>query len=211
MKLARVLLVEDEQFTRTMLGTTLQALGFEIAGLCDSASGALTCESSTQVDVALLDLDLGPGPSGIDIAYALRDVSSSIGIVFLTSFSDPRIKDPDERSLPRGSRFLVKGKVTDPELLRSTLLDAHRDPLRTAGRREGRDELTAHQITVLRHVASGRSNGEIAVSMGVSEKAVERTIQRISEALGLDELTGNRRVHLTRAYADLSGKAMPSP
>jgi DNA-binding NarL/FixJ family response regulator len=72
------------------------------------------------------------------------------------------------------------------------------------------DELTDHQIAVLRLVASGRSNNEIAAAMDVSDKAVERTIQRISEALGLEASAGNRRVHLTRAYAELSGKDLPS-
>lgn len=209
-RLARVLVVEDEQFTRTMLGTSLQALGFEIAGLCDSAACALESQKAGRVDVALLDLDLGPGPSGIDIAYALRDAAATVGLVFLTSYRDPRIKDPDERGLPKGSRFLVKSQVVDPELIRSTIVDAHRDPLRAAARRMEVDELTDHQIAVLRLVASGRSNSEIAAAMDVSDKAVERTIQRISEALGLEASAGNRRVHLTRAYAELSGKDLPS-
>jgi two-component system, NarL family, invasion response regulator UvrY len=208
--LGSILVVEDEQFTRTMLGASLQSLGFEIAGLCATAACAIETQTSTRIDVALLDLDLGPGPSGIDVAYALRETSPALGVVFLTSYSDPRIKDPSERILPRGARFLVKSKLEDPETLRLTLLDARHSPLRTAPHHVARHQLTPNQITVLRLVAFGSTNAEIARELEVTEKAVERTLQRISEHLGLDDVPGNRRVHLARAYGDLSGKALPS-
>lgn len=210
MALGSILVVEDEQFTRTMLNASLQSLGFEIAGLCATAACAMEAQASTRIDVALLDLDLGPGPSGIDIAYALREATATLGIVFLTSYSDPRIKDPSERLLPRGSRFLVKSKLEDSETLRITLLDARHYPLRPRPAHLTRDQLTPNQITVLRLVAFGSTNAEIARELEISEKAVERTLQRVSEHLGLDDVPGNRRVHLARAYGELSGKALPS-
>lgn len=162
------------------------------------------------MEVALLDLDLGPGPSGIDIAYALRDDSPSIGLVFLTSFSDPRLKDPGERPLPVGARFLVKGRLKDAEDLRRVLLDARHSPIRTVRADVDPTALTSVQIEVLRLIAAGDSNAQIAAKQSVSEKAIERTVQRISETLGLSDSGGNRRVLLSRAYAELTGKALPS-
>jgi DNA-binding NarL/FixJ family response regulator len=211
MVLGRVLIVEDETFSRTILATSLQALGFEVVGACATASDALGITSQGLVEVALLDLDLGPGPSGVDIAYALREQSPTVGIVFLTSFSDPRFKDPGERALPVGSRFLVKSRLNSSEDLRTVLLDARRHPLRSVRADTEASALTELQIEVLRLVAAGESNARIADVQGVSEKAVERTVQRISDALGLSDAPGNRRVLLARAYAELSGKAVPGP
>lgn len=210
MALAEVIVVEDEQFTRTMLNVSLQALGFGVVGLCSTAKEALVLTESTFVDVALLDLDLGPGPSGVDIAHALRAADPNIGIVLLTTFTDPRLRDPQERTLPRGSRYLVKTQLDDPEILRSTIIDTKRNPLKDVVFETSRSPLTPLQRDVLRCVASGMANAEIANIQGVTEKAVERTVQRITEALGIHEQAGNKRVLLARAYTDLTGKSLPS-
>lgn len=211
MILGQVLIVEDETFSRTMLSTSVQALGFQVVAACDSADAALAAARSHHIEVALLDLDLGPGPSGIDIAYALRAVNPEVGLVFLTSFSDPRMKDPRERPLPVGARFLVKSQLTHPEDLRTTLLDARHHPLLGTATHAETSALTELQVEVLRRVAAGASNAQIAREQGVTEKAIERTVQRISEALGVPSDEGNRRVLLTRAYGELSGKALPPP
>ena len=210
MSLAEVLVVEDEQFTRTMLNVTLQALGFGVVGLCSTAEEALIAVKGSSVGVALLDLDLGPGPSGVDIAHALRGVSPNIGIVLLTTFTDPRLHDPHERKLPKGSRYIVKTQLDDPEDLRSVIIDALHNPLKESAREREGLTLTSLQLEVLRLVAAGLSNTEIAKSQGVTDKAVERTVQRITEALGMSEQSGNKRVLLARAYADLTGKSLPS-
>lgn len=208
--LGRVLIVEDERFTRTMLSTSVTALGFEVVASASTAATALEAVRAEQVDVALLDLDLGPGPSGIDVAYALRAADADLGLVFLTSFSDPRIKDPRERPLPSGSLFLVKSQLDDVTALREALLLARRRPRQGTNRPTRAGGLTVHQMAVLREVAQGRTNAEIAAEFEVSDKAVERTIQRIADALAIERSSGNTRVLLTRAYAQLSGKPLPS-
>lgn len=210
MALARVLLVEDESFARAMLATTLAALGIDVTASVGSATDAMVMSFTAEFDVAVLDLDLGIGPSGIDVAYALRERQRDIGLVFLTSFTDPRLKDSGERPLPRGARFIVKSRLEDPAVLRDAIVDARRDPLRVADRGDGLGGLTANQVDVLRMLAAGRSNSEIADELGVSEKAVERTVQRVLDALAIDRAAGNVRVLATRAYAKLAGKSLPS-
>ncbi len=208
--LAEVMVVEDEQFTRTTLNVTLQALGFHVAGLCSTAKEALGTIQSKAVDVALLDLDLGPGPSGVDIAYALRELSPNVGIVLLTTFTDPRLRDPHERRLPKGARYVVKTQLDNPEVLRATIVDTRKHPLRDVTISTEQSVLTTLQLEVLRHLAAGLTNSEIAQTQGVTDKAVERTVQRIIEALGLAEDSGNKRVLLARAYTDLTGKSLTS-
>ena len=207
---ARVLIVEDESFARTMLVSTLTALGMNVVGACASAADALSASHESEPDVALLDLDLGPGPSGIDLAYALRERMPRLGIVLLTSYTDPRLKHPGERALPRGSRFLVKARLEALHVLRETILRARHDPLGATAAPATRGALTTNQIEVLRLVAAGRSNAEIAEQQGVGEKAIERTIQRVLEVLAIDRGSGNPRVLAARAYVELSGKTLPA-
>jgi len=206
MALARVMLVDDEPFVRSMLSTALTALSIEVAAACGTAREAMS--AAEDVEVAILDLDLGPGPSGVDIAHALRERHRSIGLVMLTGFSDPRIHDPRGRRLPRGMRYLVKSELADPSLLRAVILDARREPLREGGA-QVRADLTANQIDVLRLVALGQSNAQISQELGVGEKAIERTIGRILEVLEIDRSAGNARIQLARAYFILAGRSLP--
>lgn len=209
MPLARILLVEDEPFVRSMLSVALAALSIDVVANCANAREAVAAVQGHDIEVAVLDLDLGPGPTGIDVAYALREIQRTIGIVFLTSFSDPRILEPQGRALPRGSRFLVKSALGSPDLLRDAIVEARNDPLKDTRLSLSNAGLTTNQIDVLRLLSLGRSNAEIAQEMGVGEKAVERTITRIIEVLQIDRSSGNARIQLARRYLEMSGKALP--
>ena len=209
MALARIVLVDDEPFVRSMLSAALAALSIEVVVSCASAREALGALDESDIDVAVLDLDLGPGPTGVDVAHALRERQRTIGIIFLTSFSDPRILDPQGRSLPRGARFLVKSSLGSPETLRDMIVEARHDPLKEIHQEFQASGLTTNQIEVLRLISLGRSNAEIATEMGVGDKAVERTVGRIMEVLGIDRASGNSRIQLARRYLELSGKSVP--
>ena len=209
MSLARIVLVEDEPFVRSMLSVALSALSIDVVATCANAREALSAVRDHDIEVAILDLDLGPGPTGIDVAHALREIEHTIGIVFLTSFSDPRILDPQGRALPRGSRFLVKSALGSPDLLRDAIVEARNGPLKATRHSLSGADLTLNQIEVLRLLSLGRSNAEIAQELGVGEKAIERTISRIIEVLQIDRSSGNARIQLTRRYLELSGKAVP--
>lgn len=209
MALARIVLVDDEPFVRSMLSAALAALSIEVVVSCASAREALGALDESNIDVAVLDLDLGPGPTGVDVAHALRERQRTIGIIFLTSFSDPRILDPQGRSLPRGARFLVKSSLGSPETLRDMIVEARHDPLKEIHQEFQASGLTTNQIEVLRLISLGRSNAEIATEMGVGDKAVERTVGRIMEVLGIDRASGNSRIQLARRYLELSGKSVP--
>ena len=72
MKNARLILVEDDPFTRATLGDALVMHGFDIRARVGTAFDAIEAQSKHDPQVALLDLDLGVGASGIDVAIALR-------------------------------------------------------------------------------------------------------------------------------------------
>jgi DNA-binding NarL/FixJ family response regulator len=85
----KILVVEDDTFTRTTLCNALRLHRLTVVGEAPSAAIAMGMVNKLLPNVVLIDLDLGKGPSGIDLAHAIRSVKPNIGIVFLTSFVCP--------------------------------------------------------------------------------------------------------------------------
>ena len=211
MALASILLVEDDVFTRSTLAAALVGANFEVKAQVGKASEAIQSVQKFSIDVAILDLDLGPGANGIDIAVALRGVNPGIGIIILTSYTDPRVIDPHSTALPKGSRFVTKSQLTDLNPLIRMIMELKSIPL-SGPSDKGRKKVdfTATQLIVLQGVAEGLTTKEIAIRTGVTEKAVEGTITRLHSMLGLPKNSSlNPRVQLARAYFELSGKKPP--
>lgn len=208
MALARVILIEDDLFTRSTLSALLGHRGFEVVGQTESVEEALLIQDLYAPEVALVDLDLGPGPNGIDVATALRRVNPNIGIVMLTTFIDPRFTGTTNLPLPKGTRFLTKGELNDVSILVTSILQVTRNPL-SPSRQLKRSSalLTEGQIEILRLVSEGHTTASIAITRGVSEKSIEATLARIHSSLGLIKTKQlNPRVQLTRAFLSLTGK-----
>jgi DNA-binding response OmpR family regulator len=102
----RALIVEDEFMIALDLEDNMLALGFDVCELAPSANRARSLAMKDQPNVALVDVCLGGGREGIEIARWLREVCE-VPIVFVTSYSDPdtvkRIKEqvPGAPILPK--------------------------------------------------------------------------------------------------------------
>jgi len=208
-----VLVVEDDQFTRTTLCAALRHHGLTVAGEAENARDGLEFAKHAIPDAALLDLDLGGGPSGIDLAHALRQLDPKIGIVILTTYEDPRMAGHSLATLPDNTKYLLKRDLSDSAALPRALAEAveaskgqvravitpPRPPRATAS-------LTETQLEVMRLVAEGYSNGGIAEKRTVTEGAVEKMIHRIGRQLAIDtETQSNQRVLIAREYLRLTG------
>jgi DNA-binding NarL/FixJ family response regulator len=208
---ARILVVDDDAFVRTTLSASFLSYRIQVVAAVGSASEALDALSSGDIEVAVLDLDLGPGPSGIDIAYSLRRAKPDLGLVLLTSYSDPRIADPSSLPMPKGCRFVTKTNLGDFKILVAAVLGARMQPLsapHTTGEYEF--QLTDTQLGVLKLVAEGLSNSEIALVRNVSVKAIDGIIAKIYLELNLEKSSRtNQRVQMVRAFFALTGKKAP--
>jgi len=134
-----------------------------------------------------------------------------MGIVFLTSYRDPRLLTGNWEMVPVGSRFLQKSELADTASLVKVIMQAKSSPLTPQPQRFGdRGTLTPHQVQVLKSVVEGKSSKEIAHGLGVTEKAVEASIGSIHKIFDPSAAKGaNTRVALVRAFYDMTGRTPP--
>jgi two-component system, NarL family, nitrate/nitrite response regulator NarL len=206
-----VLIVEDDAFSRLALTNALLYKDIKVIAAVDNAFDALAAQEKWNPNVALCDLDLGVGPTGIDIAIALRKINPQIGIIFLTSFRDPRLASPEIQPLPAGAILLNKNELRSMSTVIMQIVAALENP--TKIRREewsktgNFQSLSDNQIEILIAVANGVTTADIAQQKAVSEQAIEKTINRICKKLGIETNSDrNTRVQLVRAYFYGAGK-----
>ena len=211
MILAKVIVIDDDPFVRSSLTAGLAHYGIQVTQSFENGSSAIEALRSLEFDVAIVDLDLGPGPSGIDICHLLRSKQTNLGLILLTSYQDPRIFDPSSLELPKGCRFISKSSLNDFKVLVETVLSARVKPFQSNNLlQSGSSMLTTNQLEVLKLIAQGLSTDEIAKIREVSPKAIESSIAKIHKAAGFKKSKSmNQRVQLARFYFLLSGKKPP--
>ena len=211
MSLASVLVVEDDTFSRTLITSSLRAAGVKVVFATAAAAKALGAARAKQVDVAVLDLDLGPGPTGFELAQVLRRELPRIGLIFLTSYSDPRLVGVRQQQVPVGARFLRKGDLDDANKLVTLIMQVKARPTAPQTYAFGQaNSLSESQLQLLKLVARGLSTKDIARELGVSEKAIEAAISRVHKVLDLRPALGpSKRIFLVRAFYAITGRTPP--
>jgi len=208
----KLLIVENDSFAGTFMSKGLDAAGFSIISVADSAPVAMKTFRETNPDCALIDIELGTGPNGIDIARAFRKLKPGVGIVFLTSIVDPRLIDLKGLELPEGSIYLSKSFVADTSEISESLHESMRlvkDKSLPCVIRYPKSQLqlTTGQFELIRLIADGLSNKEIARKKFVTLKSTENSIARLAKKLDLkDTNTNSQRVLIAKRYFQMIGK-----
>jgi len=209
----RVMVVEDDDFTRSTVVSALQIQGVDVICQTGSIGPAMKLAQELKPDAVVVDLDLGAGPTGMDLAIALRRKFARMGIVILTTFEDPRLLHPKIPAPPTGTEYLVKRSIGDIELLYKGIQKAIKNVSKSTPGERGEKHTTPELINVtdsqletLRLVAQGKSNSEIAKIRGVSEKSIEQSISRLVSNLNLPKGNqSNQRVQISKLYFRLTG------
>jgi DNA-binding NarL/FixJ family response regulator len=198
--MALIGLLEDDGLMRAALSEALEKAGHRIVFKCETASQFLERASAKHFDLALLDVHLGSALNGIDVGNRLRALYAELPIIFLTSFSDLRLASEGEQEIPLGAKVITKSGIKFfDDLLReigvpgnSSTQDSNSAPMSL---------LTNQQVLVLKLIAEGLSNAEIALKTKTSLKNVESIITKLNRALGVEESKStNSRVQLVRLY-----------
>ena len=205
MGVIKILLVEDQQLVREGLKGLL-ALHDELKVVGEASDGAEALEWLSAVppddmpDVILSDMRM-PRLDGIGLIRALAARALRLPTVLLTTFDDTAAFDEAVRAGARG--FLLK--AISPETLAQALRDVHgggtalRPSLTTRMEAKGGeraftaadhpDPLSPKELQVLRLVASGRSNTEIAGLLGNSEGVIKNHCSAIFSKMGVRDRT----------------------
>ena len=208
-----VLLVEDHPLMRALVERSLQDDGFVVASVPTSRR-AIREFDAIDPDVLVTDIDLGDRPNGVELATLLRAQAPYLGVVFLTNYSS---LDAIESKVtpPEHAAFLHKGSIEETGQLRQAIdsaLDDSSTALVLATRAESDPvaRLSATQLSVLKQIAEGWNNAEIAAQRGVTLRSAERLVTRTFEALGVSsDDKRNARVLAARLYIRSYG--VPEP
>jgi DNA-binding NarL/FixJ family response regulator len=192
----RVALVDDHKIVRRGLSAYFAAQpDIIVVGEASSGEEALQLAESWQVDVIVIDVLMPGGIDGIETTRRLKRLLPQVQIIILSGYADDaRVigalragaityveKDSQPEQLLEAVRGAVQGKaIFEPTLMQRIL---------QAQTMKSSDVLTEREREVLRLLAEGLTNAEIAVRLSVSEETVKTHVAGILRKLGLAHRT----------------------
>ncbi len=183
----RVVLADDHPVARESLRNMFAgAAGIEVVGEAGDGTEALHLVEELAPDVLVLDMEM-PGLKGVEVAEQLQAAGSPVHILALSAYDD---KEYISGLLASGAAgYLTKGEVPQ------TIIDAVRGVARGeqgwvsrqvaaqmatwTRRKQERRDLTDREMEELRLVVAGKTNQEIGLALGLSDKTVEKHLEGI--------------------------------
>lgn len=199
----KVLLVDDQNLVRQGVQALLElADDIEVIGEAKSGQEAVKMIPDIQPDVVLLDMRM-PGMSGLDVLHELATANQLPPTIILTTFDDEELilagvkagakgyllKDVPLEELVEGIKQVAAGKTIVRPQITEKILDSVEGLKNEFMSLERPDPLTNRETEILRLMAGGYSNKEIANSIFVAEGTVKNHVSNILSKLGVRDRT----------------------
>jgi two-component system response regulator DevR len=196
----RVFLLDDHEIVRRGVKELLEAEGdLEVVGEAGTAAEALARIPPTQPDVAVLDVRL-PDGDGVQVCREIRSAHPEIHCLMFTSFAD------DEalfQAIMAGASGYVLKQIKGADVVEAvravaagrSLLDASVTARVVQRLRDGREEdellarLSPQERNILRLIADGLTNRQIAEQVHLAEKTVKNYVSNLLSKLGMERRT----------------------
>ena len=194
----RIVIADDHHLVREGIRQVLQAGDeFEVVGQAGSGAEALRLVDVLAPDVLVLDVSM-PDQSGIEVTSALRDRASAVKVLMLSVHDHPQYvieavragargylrKDTEPAELRRAIRAVAGGEsLFSPSVARHLSAAIQGDTAQGAADRLA--GLTPRERDVLRGIAEGSTNKEIAAGLGLSSRTVESYRESLMRKLGI--------------------------
>ncbi|MFF5076344.1 response regulator [Actinoplanes sp. NPDC000266] len=198
--MTRVLIVDDQALFREALAVLLGVVdGLEVAGEAGNGDEALTQVARTSPDVVLMDLRM-PVLDGIEATRRIRSAHPGTQVIALTTFDDDAdvfaalragavgylLKDVSSERLVEAVRAAHRGEsVLQPSVAAKVVATF----ARAAAPQPPADPLSDRETEVLRLLAEGRSNREIAAALFLAEGTVKNHVTNVLGKLGVRDRT----------------------
>jgi DNA-binding NarL/FixJ family response regulator len=197
----RILVIDDHPLLRDGIAALLGGQDdMELVAQASNGSEGIELFRTHAPDITLMDLQM-PGKNGIEAITAIRQGAPNARIIVLTTYSgDVQVL----RALDAGARAYLLKDLLHKELL-DTIRTVHAgnktmSPALAAELAEhaGEDTLTPKEIDVLRLIAGGHANKEIAARLSITEETVKSRVKNILSKLGANDRTHAAMIGLKR-------------
>lgn len=185
----QILIVEDQPIIAADLASFLRSADFKIAGIAHTGEEAIDLLHNRLPDLVLLDIHLGTGMSGIDVAEVIHS-NYQIPYVFLTSFDDEDTLQQAQEFSPYG--FLVK-PFQERSLLTTIKLAIHQhEKVKKAGKldiqviqQKAREPLSEQEVSIVDLLLKGKSYKQITHEKFISINTVKFHAKNIYRKLAI--------------------------
>ncbi len=218
----RVVVADDSYLLREAVSRLVDGEDdLEVIGRCANRDELLAMVDELVPDVVVTDIRMPPTGTdeGIQVASRVRESHPAIGVVVLSQYSTPSYAIALLEGGSAGRAYLLKDRVARADELAAAIRAVANggsviDPkvveevvsARAAAAASPLDRLTPREREILGEIAQGKSNGAIAASLTLSERAVEKHINSILSKLQLSEEPDvNRRVKAVLVYLAQAG------
>ena len=211
-----VLIVDDHLVVREGLKLILETNNkFQVIGEADNGKKALEIIKKVKPDVILMDLNM-PVLNGLDTIKKLNEQKVNIPIIILTTYNEDEwmikglelgakgylLKDTSREDLFRSIETAVRGEtLLQPEIL-ERIVKAKTETIakENQGPSSALSNLTEKELFILKAVAKGYRNKDIAFDIGISERTVKAHLTNIFNKMGVNSRTEAVAVALERGY-----------
>ena len=201
----RVLIVDDQSMIRAGFAALLDAHeGITVVGTADDGAGISEVVRRTRPDVVLMDIRM-PKVNGLDAARTIIGMPGTPPkVIMLTTFDADEyvftalrvgasgflLKDSPPEELTQAVRVVAAGEaLLSPKITRALIADYAARPALPASPDATLSALTDRELDVMKLVAAGRSNAEIAAELYLAEQTVKTHVSRILNKLDLRDRT----------------------
>lgn len=195
----KVMLVDDHEMVRIGLAAVLETEeDIEIVGEAGNGADGIKLVEQTRPDVVLMDLVM-EGMDGIETTRRLTKMYPEVKVIVLTSFLDDEkmypvieagafsylLKTSRASEITAAIRAAVKGQSILESQVATKMMNRLRQPQQTAAH----NDLTEREMEVLKAIAQGKSNQDIADELFIGIKTVKSHVTNILAKLNVDDRT----------------------